>query len=158
MAEAVGYAVARKGFGVVCGGGDGIMEAVCRGCKQGGGTTIGVLKWNHDRDANRFIDYAIPTSMDLARNNLIVWSAIGLVAFEGMYGTASEVALALDVGKPLVVVGEQCLFKDCAFTEDCCTRFSHNDVSRAGEVVEELLRLTRMSDPLKDARNLPDGA
>jgi uncharacterized protein (TIGR00725 family) len=43
LAEGVGRELARRDIMVVCGGLSGIMEAVCRGAKAEGGTTIGIL-------------------------------------------------------------------------------------------------------------------
>ena len=153
LAEAVGIEIAKRGFGLICGGGDGTMEATCRGCQQAGGTTIGVLKWNHSKDANPFIDFAIPTSMDLARNNIIVWAASGVIAFEGRYGTTSEMSLALDIEKPLIVVGDNFLLPDEVFeAPDHCTRMVGNNPEQAGQIVDKLLLMIESHDPLKFAR------
>lgn len=106
LAEEFGGELGRRGLTVVCGGEDGVMEAVCRGCQTSGGTTIGVMKGNQRAVANRYLDYVILTSMDLARSHIIVWSSNVVIAFEGKYGTLNEIALALDIGKPLVIVGK----------------------------------------------------
>ncbi|MFW6176625.1 MAG: Rossmann fold nucleotide-binding protein, partial [Thermoplasmatota archaeon] len=42
-AEEIGKRLAKKGVTIVCGGRGGVMEAVCRGAKSEGGTTIGIL-------------------------------------------------------------------------------------------------------------------
>ncbi len=111
FATEFGEALARAGYGIVCGGADGIMEAACRGQKRAGGLTVGVLKSNAQSEANGFIDVAVCTSMDVASNNIIIWSACAVVAFEGRYGTLNEVALALDFGKPLLIVGPSSLLQ-----------------------------------------------
>jgi uncharacterized protein (TIGR00725 family) len=139
MAEAVGAELARRGLGLVCGGDDGAIEAACRGCHQAGGTTLAILKENFARPIPH-IDYAVPTSMDLARNNVILWSAAGVIAFEGRYGTTSEIAVAMDIEKPLVVVGRS-LIRDEALEAPWCARHPGDDPSRAGEVVDLLLHL-----------------
>ncbi|HEX6719267.1 MAG TPA: TIGR00725 family protein, partial [Pyrinomonadaceae bacterium] len=105
LAERVGAELAHRGFAIICGGYNGIMEAACRGCKEADGTTIGVLKGNDPAAANPYIDYVIATSMDLASNHIIIWSSSAIIAFEGMYGTLTEIALALDTGKPLISMG-----------------------------------------------------
>lgn len=110
-AEALGYELARRGLAVVSGAADGIMEAACRGCRHGGGLTVGILKGNSTREANAFVDIAIPTSMDVASNSIIVWTSSVLVAFEGRFGTLNEIALALDFGKPVIVAGQQSLLQ-----------------------------------------------
>jgi len=154
LGEAIGSEIGRRGFGLICGGGDGIMEAACRGCKQANGITLGVLKWNHSQDANPHIDIAIPTSMDLARNNIIVWSASGVIALEGNYGTTSEMSLALDIEKPLVVVGDKFLLKENVFAESkSCTRIFGNDSQQACLILDTLLLMTEKDIPNKFARH-----
>ena len=104
-AEAVGRALAEAGAVVVCGGLGGVMEAACRGAKDGGGTTIGILPGANRADANPYVDVALATGLGEARNALIVRAVDVLVAVGGEYGTLSEIALALKAGKPVVGVG-----------------------------------------------------
>ena len=42
-ALSIGREIARRGARVVCGGGGGVMEAVCRGASEAGGRTLGVV-------------------------------------------------------------------------------------------------------------------
>jgi len=102
VAEEVGEEIARRGALVICGGRGGVMEAACRGAKRRGGTTIGVLPDRETRSANEYVDIAIATGLGEARNSLIVNSADGLIAVSGSYGTLSEIAFALKLGKPIV--------------------------------------------------------
>ncbi len=102
MAEEVGRLVAERGAAVVCGGLGGVMEAACRGARGAGGTAIGILPGFEKSDANAFVTTALPTGMGEARNALVVRAADALVAVGGKYGTLSEIALALKMGKPLV--------------------------------------------------------
>ena len=87
---------------MVCGGLAGVMEAVCRGAKSAGGTTIGILPGTDRGDANAWVDVAIPTGLGEARNALVVRAADVVVAIGGEFGTLSEIALALKTGKPVV--------------------------------------------------------
>ena len=81
------------------------MEAACRGAKEAGGTTVGLLP-GHDRDdANPYVDVAVPTGLGEARNALVVRTADSLIAIGGGYGTLSEIALALRTGKRVVGLG-----------------------------------------------------
>lgn len=78
------------------------MEAACRGAKDGGGLTVGILPGADRAAANPFVDVAIPSGLGEARNALVVRAADGLVAVGGGYGTLSEIALALKAGKRVV--------------------------------------------------------
>jgi uncharacterized protein (TIGR00725 family) len=101
-AESVGRELAARGAVVVCGGLGGAMEAACRGARQAGGTTVGLLPGLDRRDANPYVDVAIPTGLGEARNALVVRTADALVAVGGGYGTLSEIGLALRTGKHVV--------------------------------------------------------
>jgi len=101
LAEALGRRLAEAGAIVVCGGLTGVMEAVAKGVRAAGGTTIGILPGNDRHDANPFIDIPLATGMGEMRNAVIVRAAGAVVAVGGGHGTLSEVALALRIGTPV---------------------------------------------------------
>ena len=104
-AEAVGAGLARAGAVLVCGGRGGAMEAACRGAQEAGGTTVGILPGADRREANQFVDVAIPTGLGELRNGLVVRAADAVIAVAGEYGTLSEIGFALKTGKPVVGLG-----------------------------------------------------
>ena len=87
---------------IVCGGLGGVMEAVCKGFKIGGGLTIGILPGYDKDEANAYIDIILPTGLGLARNVLVVKSADLVIALPGKAGTLSEVAYCLQFGIPVI--------------------------------------------------------
>jgi len=105
QAEAVGRELAMRGCMLICGGHGGVMEAACRGASEAGGLTIGVLPEDDGSQANRYVQIPIVTGIGLARNRTIVLSADAVIAIDGGYGTLSEIAYALQAGKPVVGLG-----------------------------------------------------
>lgn len=103
-ADEVGQELARAQAILVCGGLGGVMEAACRGAKAEGGRTLGILPGEDRRDANAWVDIAVPTGLGEARNALVVRAADALIAIGGEYGTLSEIALSLRAGKPVIGV------------------------------------------------------
>jgi uncharacterized protein (TIGR00725 family) len=101
-AEAVGRLLARRGAVVVCGGLGGVMEAVCRGAREEGGTAVAILPGLDRGAANPHVSVAIATGLGEARNALVVRAADALIAIGGAYGTLSEIALALKGGKRVI--------------------------------------------------------
>jgi uncharacterized protein (TIGR00725 family) len=101
-AEEVGRLLAEAGAVVVCGGLGGAMEAVCRGARSASGMTVGILPGRDRRDANEYVQVALPTGLGEGRNALVVRAADVVVAVGGGYGTLSEIALALRADKPVV--------------------------------------------------------
>lgn len=104
MAADVGRIIAENGGVIICGGLGGIMEGVAKGAKDAGGVTIGIIPSDQKEEANEYIDYVIPSGLGEARNILVVRSADVIIAFPGKYGTLSEMAFALQSGKPLISV------------------------------------------------------
>lgn len=102
LAEDLGRELARRGAVVVTGGLAGVMAAACRGAKDGGGATIGILPSSDRADANPWVDVAVPTGLGEGRNLLVVRAADAVVAVAGEFGTLSEIALALRAGTPVV--------------------------------------------------------
>jgi len=101
-AEATGRLIAKRGAILVCGGLGGVMEAAAKGMKAEGGTTIGILPQDKKDGANPYIDIPIATGFGEGRNVIIVRTADALIAVGGEYGTLSEIAYALKMGKPVV--------------------------------------------------------
>jgi uncharacterized protein (TIGR00725 family) len=102
VATAVGAQLAARGAVVVCGGLGGVMEAVCRGAVEAGGTTLGILPGDDRAAANAWVTVAVATGMGELRNGLVVRAADAVIAVAGSHGTLSEVALALKAGKRVV--------------------------------------------------------
>jgi uncharacterized protein (TIGR00725 family) len=107
LAAEVGREVARKGAVLICGGLEGVMTEAARGAKEIGGTTLGILPGPSTGDANEFIDFPIATNMGQARNAIIVQTVDVLISIGGGYGTLSEIALALKIGKGVIALKPQ---------------------------------------------------
>ncbi|HEY7875563.1 MAG TPA: TIGR00725 family protein [Actinomycetota bacterium] len=105
QAYEVGAELARAGAILVNGGRGGVMEAAAKGASEAGGTTVAILPGADRRRANAYSDIVIPTDMGEARNVLIVRTADALIALGGEFGTLSEIAFALKIGKPVVSFG-----------------------------------------------------
>jgi uncharacterized protein (TIGR00725 family) len=104
-AHAAGRRLAELGAVVVTGGRGGVMEAACRGAKEAGGRTVGILPGATREEANEFVDVAIPTGLGEMRNALVVRASDAIVAIGGAWGTLSEIAFARIAGKPVFGVG-----------------------------------------------------
>jgi len=103
----VGREIARNHGVLVCGGLGGVMAAAAKGAKELGGYTVGILPGPNIGKANEYIDFPIATNMSHARNAIIVRTAEVLIAVGGSYGTLSEMALALKIGKGVVALQPQ---------------------------------------------------
>ncbi|GBD94199.1 putative lysine decarboxylase [bacterium BMS3Abin05] len=102
LAREVGRGLAENGLVLVTGGRTGVMEAASRGAKEKGGLVIGILPGDSREQANPYVDIPIVTGLGIARNILIVRTAQVVIAIDGGYGTLSELAFALQLGKPVI--------------------------------------------------------
>jgi uncharacterized protein (TIGR00725 family) len=105
LGEQVGRLIAERGAVLVCGGLGGLMEAAAGGCAAAGGTSIGILPTGDRAEANPYLTVAVATGMGEARNAIVVRTADAVVAIGGEFGTLSEIALALKMGKPVIGLG-----------------------------------------------------
>jgi uncharacterized protein (TIGR00725 family) len=109
LAESLGEALARAGYGVVCGGLGGVMEAAARGAARGRGAArhppiVGVLPSYDIETANGFLDVVIPTGMGHARNAIVAAAGEVVVCVAGGTGTLSEVGLARKIKRPVLAL------------------------------------------------------
>lgn len=105
VAEEVGRRLAEGGAVVLCGGLGGVMDAAARGARQAGGVAIGILPGESRAGSSAHLAAAIPTGMGEGRNTVLVRAADAVIAVSGEFGTLSEIALALKMGKPVVGLG-----------------------------------------------------
>jgi len=106
MAESVGLIINELGFHLVCGGLGGVMEASCLGHKTGSNAciTIGILPSSNSHTANKYTDIIIPSGLDIGRNQLVVASGFAVIVLGGGAGTLSEIALASQINKPIILM------------------------------------------------------
>lgn len=106
MARQVGTLIAERGAVLLCGGRGGVMEAAARGAREAGGLTIGIMPGMNASETppNPYIDVAIFTGMRDGRNWVNVCTSDAIIAIAGGYGTLSEIALGLKIGKPVVLL------------------------------------------------------
>jgi len=105
QARDVGRLLAERGHTVVCGGRTGVMEAACRGAREADGETIGILPGEDRTAANEYVTTPIATGLGNARNVLVVLNGDAAIAIDGSTGTLSEIAHALDIGRPVAGLG-----------------------------------------------------
>ncbi len=114
LARETGRLFAEAGWAVVTGGGPGVMEAANRGCREGGGLSVGFgIRLPHEQGMNPYLDRELTFAHFYARKTMFVKAAEGFCVFPGGFGTADELFESLTLiqtGKvlhfPVVLVGE----------------------------------------------------
>lgn len=115
IAEEIGYLLTQKGFGVITGGGPGIMEAANKGAKRGQGKSVGLnIALPFEQEHNKFIDHDKLLNFDyfFVRKVMFIKYAQGFVVLPGGVGTLDELFEAITliqtckIGKfPIILVG-----------------------------------------------------
>ncbi len=104
LAELVGRELAVSGATVLCGGLGGAMDALASGVRSAGGTCVGLLPGTDRDGASPALSLALPTGLGQGRNAVLSAAGDALIAVGRGYGTLSEIALALRLGRPVVVL------------------------------------------------------
>jgi uncharacterized protein (TIGR00730 family) len=113
LARGIARRLAEAGFAIITGGGPGIMEAANRGCREGGGLSIGCnIELPHEQGLNEYVDLGIEFRYFFARKTMFVKYADAFVILPGGFGTLDELFESLTLiqtGKirdfPVVLVG-----------------------------------------------------
>jgi len=106
----LGEKIIDAGFRLVTGGLSGVMAAVSEGGRTSEnwkeGSIIGILPGYDRNTANPWVDFIVPTGMQYARNTLVAACADVVIGVHGRSGTLSELALAWQMNKPVIVLAK----------------------------------------------------
>lgn len=115
LAEEIGFKLTQKGYGIITGGGPGIMEAGNKGAHRGKGTSVGLnIDLPFEQFNNKYIDRDKILNFDyfFVRKVMFIKYSQGFVVLPGGFGTMDELFEALTliqtqkIGKfPVVLVG-----------------------------------------------------
>jgi uncharacterized protein (TIGR00730 family) len=116
QAEEIGYLLTQSGYGVISGGGPGIMEAANKGASRGEGKSVGLnIELPFEQSSNPYIDSDKLINFDyfFVRKVMFVKYAQGFIVLPGGVGTLDELFEAITliqtqkIGKfPIVLVGK----------------------------------------------------
>ncbi len=115
VAEEVARELVHHGYGVITGGGPGVMEAANKGCREAGGDSVGLnIVIPHEQEANPYIDFDKLINFDFFFVRKVMFSKYsqGFVVLPGGFGTMDELFEALTLIQtdkatrfPVVLIG-----------------------------------------------------
>lgn len=98
LAEEIAYLLTKKGFGIISGGGPGIMEAANKGAHFGGGKSVGLnIELPFEQSSNPFIDPDKLITFDyfFVRKVMFMKYSQGYIVLPGGFGTMDELFEAI---------------------------------------------------------------
>ena len=112
-AREIAQRLAAAGFGVITGGGPGIMEAGNRGAREGNGLSVGLgIELPFEQGMNEYVDLGVNFRYFFARKTMFLKYSLGFVVMPGGFGTLDELFEAVTLVQtkkvssfPIVLVG-----------------------------------------------------
>ncbi len=135
LASEIGRRIAGAGAVLVCGGMGGVMEAACRGAREAGGSTLGILPGLDRGEGNPYLDFTVLTGIGHARNLAVASSGDAVIAVGGEFGTLSEIGLARKTGRPVILLDSWQIRRDGALPAGVI------EAASPGDAVKQALRL-----------------
>ena len=149
--------LSEEGFGIISGGGPGIMEAANKGAQLGGGKSVGLnIELPFEQHANPFIDRdaALHFEYFFVRKVMVTKYSQGFVMMPGGFGTMDEffeVATLIQTGKmspvPLILVGSE-------YWSGLVGWMTETMLKRAGNITEQDLALLQIADTADEVTEL----
>ncbi|MES2593384.1 MAG: TIGR00730 family Rossman fold protein [Bacteroidota bacterium] len=136
LAEEIAFKLTREGYGVITGGGPGIMEAANKGAKAGGGKSVGLnIVLPFEQSSNPFVDNDKNINFDyfFVRKTIFLKYSQGFVAMPGGFGTLDELFEAITLIQtnkvahfPIVLVGKKYWEGMMVWVKDTMLLVEHN--------------------------------
>lgn len=136
LAEEIAFKLTREGYGVISGGGPGIMEAANKGAKAGGGKSVGLnIVLPFEQSSNPFIDNDKNINFDyfFVRKTIFLKYSQGFIAMPGGFGTLDELFEAITLIQttkvahfPIILVGKKYWEGLMIWVKDTMLHAEHN--------------------------------
>jgi uncharacterized protein (TIGR00730 family) len=115
MAERIAAALAEQGYGVITGGGPGIMEAANKGAIEAGGVSVGLnIALPHEQAANQYINFPLQFKYFFVRKVMLMKYSMAFICMPGGFGSLDELFESVTLLQterikpfPIVLVGSE---------------------------------------------------
>jgi uncharacterized protein (TIGR00730 family) len=159
LARATARLFGEAGWAVVTGGGPGVMEAANRGCREGGGLSVGFnIDLPHEQGLNPYVDLALTFNHFYARKTMFLKAAEGFCVFPGGFGTADELFESLTLIQTGKVLDFPVVLLDSAYWSPLLDWVRGRALAEGMVSPEDIELLTVTDDPHVALRTVLDGS
>lgn len=158
LAQHIAKKLAQRGYGIITGGGPGIMEAANRGAKEGKGPSVGLnIELPFEQKANPYIDNDKSMDYDyfFVRKVMFMKYSQGFVVLPGGFGTLDELFEALTLIQTNKIGRFPIILVNSAYWGGLID-WIKNVMLKEGKIKEEDLNLFKLVDTADEAANLID--
>jgi uncharacterized protein (TIGR00730 family) len=154
-AEHCAQRICSQGFGVITGGGPGIMEAASRGAYEYGGVSVGLnIALPHEQEPNPYQTHELNFRYFFVRKVMFVKYACGFIIFPGGYGTMDEFFEALTLIQTLKIEPFPVVCIGHAFWDGLIDWIRQTMLEQYATISEGDLALFHVTDDVDDAVDL----
>ncbi|QBD77745.1 TIGR00730 family Rossman fold protein [Ktedonosporobacter rubrisoli] len=145
-AEETARLLAQAGFGIITGGGPGVMEAANKGAQEEGACSVGCnIELPFEQSANPYLDISLDFSYFFVRKTMFIKYAEAFVIFPGGFGTMDELFEALTLIQTRKVNHFPVILYNSKYWGGL-TAWLNETMLTAGAISEEDALLLRVSD------------
>ena len=154
LAEEISYILAKDGYGVISGGGPGIMEAVNKGAQKGNGPSVGLnIDLPFEQSHNPYIDqdYLLHFDYFFVRKVMFVKYSQGFVVLPGGFGTLDELFEALTLIQTHKIALRPVIFVGSEYWNGLVNWIKNSMLEAEGNISPEDLDLIKVVDDAQEA-------
>jgi uncharacterized protein (TIGR00730 family) len=148
----MGRALARRGFGVITGGGPGIMEAANKGARQAGGVSVGLnITLPFEQKANPYQTLSVTHHYFFVRKVMFIKYSHAFVCFPGGFGTMDELFESLTLIQTMKIDPFPVILMGSEFWSGMIAWIREAMLERFGTISGPDINLVRMMDDVEEA-------
>ena len=154
MADEIAFLLTKKGYGVITGGGPGIMEAANKGANRGGGTSVGLnIDLPFEQSSNPYIDHDKSIDFDyfFVRKVMFVKYSQGFIVMPGGFGTLDELFESLTLIQTLKIAQFPIILVSKSFWSGIIDWIKQVLLEREANISEKDLNLFVLVDTAEEA-------
>lgn len=154
LAQEIAFKLTQKGYGVITGGGPGMMEASNKGAQRGGGTSVGLnIELPMEQEPNPYIDQDKNLNFDyfFVRKVMFVKYSQGFIVMPGGFGTLDELFEAITLIQTFKISRFPIVLVDSSFWSGLIDWIKEVVLNRENNVSSEDLELFQIVDTASEA-------